>query len=84
MARSGLEVEAERCGFRDLRRGRSCHFPPPNLGSFWGVSVGERQCTTANGNGKKYPHNLAFQTVAGVRRGTGIDPLTAKTGVRVP
>ena len=45
---------AARCGFRDLRRGPCVPFSPLRfLGSFWGVSVDEWQCTTADGNGKE-------------------------------
>ena len=72
-------------GFEICVADRACHFSPLRfLGSFWGVSVDERQCTTADVNGKKhreFRHNLRSLEV---RQRTGIDPLTAKTGVRIP
>ena len=45
-------------GFEICVADGACHFRPSNfLGSFWGVSVDERQCTTANDDGKKYRQN---------------------------
>jgi len=85
MAPPECQAVTERNGFRDLRH-EPCvpFFASPICGEFLGNKCGRTRVYHRDRLQQEASIKWAQVAIADVRLRTGIDPLTAKTGVRVP